>query len=103
MKICGFARSLFLNQQEFLRRYCPGWGSFLMFNSVFAKKIAAFLELRTIKLSQRSFADDKHTLTALDQYLAEHDYRQRYLSEEILGTWIRPQQQGKRQSCRRNS
>jgi len=60
-----------------------------MFESILAKDITAFLELRKAQVSPRSLADDKRTLTALDQYLAEHNYHQVDLSDEILDAWIR--------------
>jgi integrase len=60
-----------------------------VFESVYAKEITAFLELRKINVSPRSLAHDKAVLTAFDQYMIKHDYRKKYLSEEILDSWIR--------------
>ena len=60
-----------------------------MFNSVFAKEMTAFLELRRSNVSVQTFAHDTVTLAKLDCHLAEQDYREKDLSEEILLTWIR--------------
>lgn len=60
-----------------------------MFNSVFAKEMAAFLELRRSNVSVQTFAHDTVTLAKLDCHLAEQDYHEKDLSEEILLTWIR--------------
>ncbi len=60
-----------------------------MFESIFAKKMAAFLELRRSSVGLQTFAHDTATLAKLDHHLAEHDYRKKDLSEEILFAWIR--------------
>ena len=60
-----------------------------MFNSVFAKEMAAFLELRGSNVSAQTFAHDTAILAQLDCHLVEQDYRQKDLSEEILLTWTR--------------
>lgn len=60
-----------------------------MFESAFAKDMTAFLELRRSSVGAQTFAHDTVTLTKLDCHLAEQDYREKNLSEEILLTWIR--------------
>ena len=60
-----------------------------MFESVFAKEITAFLELRKINVSPRSVAHDRTTLAAMDRYLAKHEYYEKDLTEEILDAWRR--------------
>lgn len=60
-----------------------------MFESAFAKDMAAFLELRRSSVGVQTFAHDTVTLVKLDCHLAEHDYREKDISEEILLTWIR--------------
>ena len=60
-----------------------------MFESILAKEMAAFLELRKGNISPGTFAFDTTTLNALDQHLTERDYREKDLSEEILDEWIR--------------
>jgi len=60
-----------------------------MFESVFAKDMAAFLTLRESSVSPGVFSNDRTTLMALDRHLVEYDYRKKNLSEEILGTWVR--------------
>ena len=60
-----------------------------MFNSVFAKEMTAFLELRRSNVSVQTFAHDTVTLAKLDCHLTVQDYREKDLSEEILLTWIR--------------
>ena len=60
-----------------------------MFESILSKEITSFLEIRETTVSPCSFGGEKTVLTALDRYLAKHDYREKELSEEILDTWIR--------------
>ncbi|MDR1410545.1 MAG: tyrosine-type recombinase/integrase [Oscillospiraceae bacterium] len=60
-----------------------------MFDSIFAKEMATFLELRRSSVGAQTLAHDTVTLAKLDCHLAKHDYRKRDLSEEILFTWIR--------------
>ena len=60
-----------------------------MFESVYAEEIAAYLELRKTALCPESFARDKAVLAAFDQYIARQGYCEKYLSEEILGSWMR--------------
>ena len=60
-----------------------------MFNSVFAKEMTAFLELRRSNVSVQTLAHDTVTLAKLDCHLTVQDYREKDLSEEILLTWIR--------------
>lgn len=60
-----------------------------MFESIFAKEIASFLELRKTNVHPQTVKYDTAILTALDQYLAECDYREKDLSEEILNAWRR--------------
>lgn len=60
-----------------------------MFKSAFAKDMAAFLELRRSSVDVQTFAHDTVTLVKLDCHLAEQDYREKDISEEILLTWIR--------------
>lgn len=60
-----------------------------MFESAFAKDMTAFLELRRSSVGAGTFAHDSVTLAKLDCHLAEQDYREKDISEEILLTWIR--------------
>jgi integrase len=60
-----------------------------VFDSIFAKEMATFLELRRSSVGAQTLAHDTVTLAKLDCHLAKHDYRKRDLSEEILFTWIR--------------
>lgn len=60
-----------------------------MFDSIFAKEMTAFLELRRSSVGAQSLAHDTATLVKLDCHLAEHDYCKKDLSEEIIFTWIR--------------
>ena len=60
-----------------------------MFDSVLAKEMTTFLELRRSSVSAQSLAHDTATLAKLDCHLVEHDYCKKDLSEEILFTWIR--------------
>jgi integrase/recombinase XerD len=66
-----------------------GRGIFLVFESVFAKEIPSFLELRKANVCPETFAQDRATLTLFDRNLVECDYREKNLSEEILSAWIR--------------
>lgn len=59
-----------------------------MFESIFAKEMTAFLELRESCVCQQSFTHDKATLTLLDRHLVEYSYRNKDLTEEILDAWI---------------
>lgn len=60
-----------------------------MFESSFAKDMAAFLEIRRSSVGAQTLAHDTVTLSKLDCHLVEQDYRKKDLSEEILFTWIR--------------
>ena len=60
-----------------------------MFESILKKEIAAFLELRKNSVSPGVFRHDEVTLATLDRHLVVHNYRQKDLSEEILGSWVR--------------
>ncbi|MHB8963132.1 MAG: hypothetical protein ACYC5K_08260, partial [Saccharofermentanales bacterium] len=60
-----------------------------MFESSFAKDMAAFLEIRSSSVGAQTLAHDTVTLSKLDCHLVEQDYRKKDLSEEILFTWIR--------------
>lgn len=60
-----------------------------MFDSIFAKEMTAFLELRRSSVGAQSLAHDTVTLSKLDCHLATQDYRKKDLSEEILFTWMR--------------
>ena len=60
-----------------------------MLKSILAGEMASFMELRKANVSPKTFAQDKSVLTSFDQYIATQDYGEKYLSEEILDTWIR--------------
>lgn len=60
-----------------------------MFESIIAKEMSAFLEIRKISVCAQTLAHDTVTLTALDQHLSEHNYQKADLSEEILDAWVR--------------
>ncbi len=60
-----------------------------MFESILSKEMNSFLELRRSSVGLQTFAHDIATLAKLDHHLAEHDYRKKDLSEEILFAWIR--------------
>jgi integrase len=59
-----------------------------MFESILAKEMTAFLELRNSSVCQQTYKHDKTMLIALDQHLTKQDYHKKELSEEILDTWI---------------
>lgn len=60
-----------------------------MFNSIFAKEMTAFLELRRSSVVTQTLAHYAATLANLDCHLAKQNYRNRDLSEKILISWIR--------------
>ena len=60
-----------------------------MFKSILSKEMDLFLKVRKAVLGPNSFRGEKAVLTAFDQYLAEQDYCEKELSEEVLDTWIR--------------
>ena len=58
-----------------------------MLNSVLAKEITSFLEMREVNVCERSFKHDIATLTSLDKYLADNKYLEKNLSEGIIEAW----------------
>ncbi len=60
-----------------------------MFESIFAKDMMVFLELRMSSVGTQTFAHDTATLAKLDHHLVECDYRKKDLSEEIILAWVR--------------
>lgn len=60
-----------------------------MFNSIFAKEMATFLELRRSSIGAQTLAHYTATLAKLDCHLIEQNYRDKDLSEKILIAWIR--------------
>ena len=59
-----------------------------MFKSIFAAEMISFLELRKIAVTPQQCVADTSTLLLLDNYLADHCYYEKCLSEEILVQWI---------------
>lgn len=59
-----------------------------MFKSVVMAEMISFLELRKATVTSQQSVSDTSTLLLLDNYLADHCYRGKALSEEILDTWI---------------
>jgi integrase len=60
-----------------------------MFDSIFAKEMAAFLELRRSSAGAQSLAHDTVASSKLDCHLVVQDYLKKDLSGEILFAWMR--------------
>ena len=59
-----------------------------MFKSIFADEMEAYLALKTFSVSDPVVSLTKRALSSLDQYLAEIDFPQKELTEDILTPWI---------------
>jgi len=59
-----------------------------MFRSVLTTEMTSFLELRKATVTSQQSVSDTSTLLLLDNHLETYCYREKVLSEGILGTWI---------------
>ena len=58
-----------------------------MFNSVFAREMDAYIELRTAVVSEITSAHDRRVLSLLDKYLVEISHQEKCLPENVLSEW----------------
>lgn len=58
-----------------------------MFSSSLRNEMDSFLELRKTIVADRTYKQDRMTLGLLDKYMISQNYRQKYLSEELITLW----------------
>lgn len=59
-----------------------------MFKSVLSAEMESYLELRKSAVSYNTFRHDNVALTSLDEYLANCNYSQKTLSDDVFDKWI---------------
>lgn len=87
-RACGFVLSQSLPLAATLQNFFLGRMVVPVFKSIFADEMEAYLALKTFSVSDPVVSLTKRALSSLDQYLAEIDFPQKELTEDILTPWI---------------
>ena len=59
-----------------------------MFKSILSNEMTAYLEIRTMIVSEGQVAQDRRALISLDNYIASHGICSKELTEDVLASWI---------------